>query len=57
MKDITLETYEMVVSIFSMSNNNEKKRFFQENFLFADIKLDIVLKIPFLTISNADVDF
>ena len=47
----------MVVSTFSMSNKDGRKRFFKENFLLADVKPDIILVIFFLTISNANVDF
>ncbi len=53
----TLETYGMVVSTFSVLDKDGRKRFFEESFLLADVRLDIVLKIPFLTMSNADVDF
>lgn len=35
----------MVVFIFSISDKLDKKRFFEKNFLLANIKLDIVLKI------------
>ncbi len=47
----------MVVSIFSMLDNNRRKRFFEESFLLANVKPDIVLRMLFLTMSNADVDF
>ncbi len=47
----------MVVSTFSMANKDKKERVFEESFLLADVKLDIVLGIPFLTMSNTDVDF
>ena len=53
----TLETYGMVVSIFSVSNKDSRERFFEESFLLADVKPEIVLGIPFLTMSNADIDF
>ncbi len=53
----TLETYGMIVSTFSMSDKDEKERFFQKSFLLADVKPDRVLRMPFLTMSNADVDF
>ncbi len=32
-------------------------RFFEERFLLTDVKSDIALRILFLTMSNADVDF
>ncbi len=53
----TLETYKIVVSTFSMSDKDGKERFFQESFLLADVKLDIMLKMLFLIMSNVDVDF
>ncbi len=40
-----------------MLDKDGRERFFEENFLLADVKPDIVLRIPFLTMSNADVDF
>ncbi len=53
----TLETYGMVVSTFSVSDKDGRERFFEESFLLADVKPDVVLGMPFLTMSNADVDF
>ncbi len=46
----------MIVSIFLMSDKDGRERFFKESFLLADIRPDIVLGIPFLTMSNADID-
>ena len=57
MDSTTLETYEIVVSIFSISDKDTKKRFFEESFLLAKVKSDIVLEMFFLTMNNADVDF
>ena len=54
---ITLEIYGMVVSIFSVSNKDDRERFFKESFLLVDVKPDIVLGMPFLTMSNPDVYF
>ncbi len=53
----TLETYGMVVITFSVSDKNGKERFFEESFLLADVKPDLVLEMSFLTMSNVDVDF
>ncbi len=53
----TLETYGIVVSIFSISNKDDRERFFEESFLLADVKPDVVLEMFFLTMNNADVDF
>ncbi len=47
----------MVVSTFSVSDKDERERFFEKSFLLVDIKPDIVLGMPFLTMSNADVNF
>ncbi len=47
----------MVVSIFSVSDKDGKEWFFEESFLLAEVSPDIVLGMPFLTMSNADVDF
>ncbi len=52
-----LETYRMVVSTFSVSNKDGKESFFEESFLLADVRPDVVLGMPFLTMNNADVNF
>ena len=53
----TLETYGIVVSIFSILDKDGRKRFFEESLLLADVKPDIVFGMPFLTMSNTDIDF
>ncbi len=47
----------MVVSTFLVLDKDERERFFEESFLLANVRPDIVLGMPFLTMSNADVDF
>ena len=47
----------MVISTFSVSDKDDRERFFKESFLLADVKLEIVFGIPFLTMSNVDIDF
>ncbi len=47
----------MVVSTFPILDKNGRERFFEENFLLTDVKPDIVLGMPFPTMSNADIDF
>ncbi len=47
----------MVVPTFLVSDKDGRERFFEESFLLADVSPDIVLGMPFLTMSNADVDF
>ncbi len=53
----TLETYGMVVSTFSVLDKDGRERLFEQSFLLADVRPDIVLGMPFLTMSNTDVDF
>ncbi len=53
----TLETYEIVVSIFSMLDKDVRERFFEKSFLLADNKPDVMLEIPFLTMNNTNIDF
>ncbi len=53
----TLETFGVVISTFSISDKDGREKFFEKSFLLANISPDIVLGIPFLTMSNADVDF
>ncbi len=52
-----LETNGMVVSTFSMLDKDDKKRIFVKSFLLANVKSNIILGMPFLTISNVDIDF
>ncbi len=54
---ITLETYEIIVSTFSVLDKDGRERFFEKSFLLADVKSDIVFEMLFLTMSNADIDF
>ncbi len=54
---ITLEIYGIVVSLFFMSNQNGKEKFFQKSFLLVNVKQDVVLEMLFLTMNNVDIDF
>ena len=53
----TLEIYRIVVSTFSHSDKDDRERFYKKSFLLADVKLDTVLGMFFLIISNPDIDF
>ena len=53
----TLDTYGMVVAAFSVVDKANRVRFFEETFLVANVSPEVVLGMPFLTLSNADVDF
>ena len=50
-----LETYGMVIAAFQVKDKLGRARFFQEIFLLANISMNIILKMPFLTFSNADI--
>ena len=52
-----LETFGMVIANFQMKNKASRPRFFQETFLVANIKFEVILGMLFLKISNADVSF
>ncbi len=40
-----------------MVDKDSRKRFFEEKFLLAEVKSDIMLGMLFFTMSNVDVDF
>ena len=45
----------MVLADFQVDDKLRKGQYFQETFLLADISAEVVLGMPFLTLSNADV--
>ena len=53
----TLETYGMVVAAFSVTDQADRVRFFEEIFLVANVSPDVVLGMLFFTLSGANVDF
>ena len=52
-----LETFEMVIADFQVENEGGRPKFFQETFLVANNKFEMILKMPLLKLSNADVSF
>ena len=54
---ITLETYRIVVAAFSMADQADRIRFFEKTFLVANVSPDVVLEMPFFTLSGAEIDF
>lgn len=56
-ENITLEINEMVVFTFFIIDKNDKVKFFEKNFLFGNVKLDVIFGMLFLTISNIDINF
>ena len=51
----TLETFGMVLADFQVEDKLGRARFFQETFLLADISMEVVLGMPFLTLNNANI--
>ena len=53
----TLETYGIVVAAFSIEDKANQVKIFKETFLVANISPEVVYRIPFLTLSSANIDF
>ena len=53
----SLATYGMVIAAFQVVNKLGCSWFFQKTFLLADISMEVILGMPFLTFSNADIQF
>ena len=53
----TQETYGIVLAAFLVEDKANRLIFFEETFLVANVSPEVVLRIPFLTLSGADVDF
>ena len=54
---ITFETYGMVVAAFLVTDQADKVKFFEKIFLVANVSLDMIFRMPFLILSDADVKF
>ena len=52
-----LDTHKMVVAAFSVVDKVNQVRFFEKTFLVANINLEVVFRMLFLTLSGANVDF
>ena len=52
-----LKTFRMVLASFEMEDKLGRTQYFQKTFLLADISVKVVLKMLFLTFSNADIQF
>ena len=46
-----------MIANFQVEDKGGKPRFFQKTFLVANIKFEVILRMFFLKISNADVAF
>ena len=53
----SLDTFKMVIPAFQVMDKLSRAWFLQEIFLLADITIEVVLEMPFLTFSNPDIQF
>ena len=53
----SLDTFEMLIVGFQVLDEQCRAWFFQKTFLFANTTMKMVLGMPFLTFSNADIRF
>ena len=53
----SLKTFGMVLASFQVEDKLNRTQYFQETFLLADISVEVVLQMPFLTLNNADIQF
>lgn len=49
-----LETYGIASASFLLQNSLRRVWFFEEIFLLADTSIEVILRMPFLSFSNAD---
>ncbi len=47
----------MALASFSLQDSLRRIRFFEEIFLLANTSMEVVLGMPFLSLSNADIEF
>ncbi len=52
-----LTTHDMTSAKFLLKDSLKRVCFFEETFLLADTSMEVVLGMPFLSLSNADVEF
>ena len=53
----TLDTYGIIVAAFLMEDKANWVKFFEETFMVANVSPEVVFRMPFLTLSGANVDF
>ena len=52
-----LEIFEIVIAGFQVEDKGGRPKFFQEIFLMADTKFEVILRMFFLKISNTNIVF
>ena len=54
---LSLRTFEMVIAGFQVKDKLGRAQFFQKSFLLAKTSVEMLLGMPFLTLSNANIQF
>lgn len=54
---LLLETYSMTLSRFSFQDSLGRVQLFEKTFLLADTNIEVILRMLFLCLGNADVEF
>ena len=52
-----LDIYEIIVAVFLVMDKANQVRFFKEILLVANVSLEVVFRMLFLTLNSADIDF
>lgn len=55
--NLALNAYKITIVEFLIENKFEKGSFFEEIFLLVDINIEVILKISFLSFTNANIKF
>lgn len=57
MDDITVKIYGMALAVFLIQDSLERVQFFGDTFLLIDIRMEIILRMSFLSLSNLNIEF
>ena len=52
-----LDTYEIVVIAFLLTDKANRIKFFEKTFLVTNVSLKAIIRMLFLTLSDANIDF
>lgn len=57
MNNISMKTFEIVITMFISENIEGKSCFFRKTFLLTNFRIDVVLRITFLNLDNIEMNF
>lgn len=52
---LSFRTWKIVIAALSINDKVSRSQFFKETFLIANINMNIILEISFLTLSNVEI--